>query len=99
MSSIRKLKKDIDYMIYEVISDCFTAMSVQPMEKSEDIALLISDAVKLRNEMFSRAKHPGGKENPAVTRDYYKSVKKDFLKEIDSLFDRLSRITRSESEG
>ena len=94
MASIRNLKKDIDYLVYEVISDCFTVMSVQPIEKSDELAEIVSDAVKLRNELFSRIKHPGGKENPSVLKDYYRKVRIDLLKGIDELFERLSKVTR-----
>ena len=94
MSSIRVLKKDIDYLVFEVISDCFTVMSVQPQEKSEELAELVSDAVILRNELFSRVKHPGGKDNPAITGEYYKKIKVDLVEGIVKLFEKLSKITK-----
>jgi hypothetical protein len=97
MASIRDLKKDIDYLVFEVISDCFTVMSVQPLDKSDDLAEVVADAVKLRNELFSRVKHPGGKDNPELTKAYYKKIKLDLLEGIDSLFDRLSKITKKKS--
>jgi len=94
MASIKDLKKDIDYLVYEVISDCFTVMSVQPGDKSDDLAEVVGDAVKLRNELFSRVKHPGGKENPEITKEYYKRIKVDLVEGIDKLFERLSKITK-----
>ena len=97
MASIRNLKKDIDYLVYEVISDCFTVMAVQPLDKSDDLAELVGDAVKLRNELFSRIKHPSGKDNKAINRDYYNKIKVDLLEGVDNLFDRLSKITKKKS--
>lgn len=94
MASIKNLKKDIDYLVYEVISDCFTVMTVQPHDKSDELAELVGDAVKLRNELFSRVKHPGGKDNPAITSEYYKKIKIDLVEGIDKLFERLSTITK-----
>ncbi len=93
MASVKELKKDIDYLVYEVLSDCFTVMSVQPSDKSDELAELVGDAVKLRNELFSRVKHPGGKEDPKIMKEYYKKVRVDLLKGIDLLFERLSKIT------
>ena len=97
MASIRNLKKDIDYLVFEVISDCFTVMSVQPLDKSDELAEVVADAVKLRNELFSRVKHPGGKNNPELTKAYYKKIKLDLLEGIDALFERLSKITKAKS--
>ena len=93
MASIKDLKKDIDYLVYEVISDCFTVMSVQPIDKSEELAEVVGDAVKLRNELFSRVKHPGGKEDPKMMKEYYKKVRVDLVEGVDKLFERLSKIT------
>ncbi len=97
MASIRDLKKDIDYLVFELISDCFTVMSVQPLDKSEELAEVVGDAVKLRNELFSRIKHPGGKKNHELTKAYYKKIKIDLVEGIDKLFERLSEITKKKS--
>ncbi len=97
MASIRDLKKDIDYLVYEVISDCFTVMSVQPLDKSDELAEVVGDAVKLRNELFSRIKHPGGKNNPELTKAYYMKIQSDLVEGIDVLFERLSNITKKKS--
>jgi len=93
MASVKDLKKDIDYLVYEVISDCFTVMSVQASDKSEELAELVGDAVRLRNELFSRVKHPGGKEDPKLMKEYYRKIRTDLLKGVDQLFERLSKIT------
>lgn len=93
MASVKDLKKDIDYLVYEIISDCFTVMTVQPSDKSDELAELVGDAVKLRNELFSRVKHPGGKEDPKIMKDYYKKIRIDLIESVDKLFDRLSKIT------
>ena len=61
MANKRSLKKDIDYLVYEVVSDCFTVMSVKPADKGEELAEVISDAVILRNELIARVNHPDGK--------------------------------------
>ena len=95
MASIRDLKKDIDYLVYELISDCFTAMAVQPGDKSDDLAEIVGEAVKLRNDLFSRVKHPGGKEDPKLMKQYYTKVRVDLLEGMDKLFEQLSKIAGS----
>ena len=94
MANIRELKKDIDYLVYEVISDCFTAMSVQPENRSDELAKVVGDAVVLRNELFSRTRHPGGKDSKKVVKDHYKKLRTDLIEGVDKLFERISKVAK-----
>jgi hypothetical protein len=94
MASVRELKKDIDYLIYEVISDCFAFSEIHPDMKSEELDDIISDAVEFRNDLIARVNTPDGKDNPKIVKAYYKSVSKDLLVGADKLFTRLSELTK-----
>jgi hypothetical protein len=94
MASVRELKKDIDYLIYEVIADCFVFSDIHPDLRSEELSAIISDAVELRNDLIARVNNPDGKDNPKIVKAYYKSVGKDLLSGVDSLFTRLSDLTK-----
>jgi hypothetical protein len=93
MASVRELKKDIDYLIFEVISDCFVYSNINPENKTDDLSVLISDAVEFRNDLIARVNNPDGKDNPKIVRAYYKTVEKDLLTGVDNLFERLSTIS------
>ena len=92
MSSVRKLKKNIDYLIFEVISDCFTFGSLQPEEKAEEVTGIISDAVVLRNDLIRRVNNPEKDENHKVVKSYFTNVEKDLVVGADKLFGRLSAL-------
>ena len=94
MASVRDLKKDIDYLIYEVISDCFVFSGIHPDDKSDELSAMISDAVDFRNDLIARVNNPDGKDNPKIVKAYYKAVEKDLLTGVDKLFDRLSALTK-----
>jgi hypothetical protein len=94
MASVRELKKDIDYLVYEVISDCFVFSGLHPDIKADEISALISDAVDLRNDLIARVNNPDGKDNPKIVKAYYKSVEKDLMTGVDNLFSRLSGMTK-----
>ena len=96
MASIRLLKKDIDYLIFEVISDCFVYSGVHPENKSDEVSAIISDAVNFRNDLIARVNNPDGKDNPKIVKAYYKSVEKDLITGVDKLFDRLSTLSTRE---
>jgi hypothetical protein len=93
MASVRELKKDIDYLIFEVISDCFVYSNIHPENKSDDLSALIADAVEFRNDLIARVNNPDGKDNPKIVKAYYKSIQKDLLTGVDKLFERLSAIS------
>jgi hypothetical protein len=93
MASVRELKKDIDFLVFEVISDCFVYSNLHPDNKSEELTTLINDAVELRNDLIARVNNPDGKDNPKIVKAYYNSVSKDLMSGVDKLFERLSAIS------
>jgi hypothetical protein len=96
MANIRNLKKDIDYLVYQVISDCFSAMSVTKEESvSDSLADIVSDAVKLRNGLFSKIKHKKDEKKPENLNKYYSKLRSELVKGIDTLFERLSKVVSS----
>jgi hypothetical protein len=94
MASVRELKKDIDYLIYEVISDCFVFSGLHPDIKADELSAIISDAVDFRNDLIARVNNPDGKDNPKIIKAYYKLLEKDLLTGVDKLFNRLSEMTK-----
>jgi hypothetical protein len=93
MASVRELKKDIDYLIFEVISDCFVYSNVHPENKTDELTALISEAVEFRNDLIARVNNPDGKDNPKIVKAYYKAVAKDLLVGVDKFFERLSELS------
>jgi hypothetical protein len=93
MASVRGLKKVIDSLIFEVISDCFVYSGLHPGDKSDEVSTIISDAVSLRNDLIAKVNNPDGKDNPKIVKTYYKSVEKDLISGVDKLFKRLSSLT------
>ncbi len=94
MASLRNLKKDIDYLVFEVLSDCFIFSSIHPDNKSDELSAIISDSVAFRNDLIARVNNPDGKDNPKILKSYYKTVEKDLVTGVDKLFDRLSSLSK-----
>ena len=92
MPSIRKLKKNIDYIIFEVISDCFTFGTLHPDEKAEEVSGIIADAVTLRNDLIKRVNNPEKTDDPKVLRSHFQLVEKDLFIGTDKLCGRLSSV-------
>ena len=92
MPSIRKLKKNIDYLIFEVISDSFTFGTLHPDSKEEEVSGIIADAVMLRNDLIRRVNNPEKTDDPKSLRSHFQSVEKDLFIGTDKLCGRLSAL-------
>jgi hypothetical protein len=94
MASIRKLKKDIDSLIFGVISDCFIHAGLHPDNKTDEVSTIISGAVKLRNDLISRVNNCEVKGDPKALRAHFKAVENDLSEGVDKLFKRLSSLAK-----
>lgn len=95
MASVKNLKKDIDFLFFEFISDCFLFTSIHTGEKRNEVQNLIEEAVSMRNEFIDRVNHPDGKDNPALVKAYYTNLGKELMEKVDSYFEKLSDISKS----
>jgi predicted HAD superfamily phosphohydrolase len=87
------IKKDIDYLVGEVVADCYMTIYFHPARQSEVVGVM-QQAVELRNSLFDRANHPAEKNNPSLVRKHYAALRRDLLEKIDELFVRLSEVCK-----
>ncbi|HZL10319.1 MAG TPA: hypothetical protein VFC65_10005 [Prolixibacteraceae bacterium] len=89
MTSRRRLKKEIDYVVSDLILDCFTYASLQEKPNDEEVLQIVQETLTLRNETLSRANHPEQKEASATVRSYYNKVVETLLEGIDKGYEKL----------
>lgn len=94
MASIRQLKKDIDYLVNEVVYDCYMALYFNPDKKAEVVEVM-EEAVNSRNEFYEMANHPAEKHNKSLVKKHYSFVRNELMDRIDSLFDKLSQVVNA----
>ncbi len=83
------LKKDIDYLVDEVVTDAYLSLYFHP-ERKDDIVKIIQDTVDLRNTLIEKANNPAEKKNKSLVRKHYAQVRREMFDGIDGLFVRLS---------
>ncbi|MCD8173319.1 MAG: hypothetical protein LUD76_07675 [Alistipes sp.] len=93
MASLRKLKRDVDYVVTEILSDCYLTIEFHP-EKKDEVVAIMEKAVQLRNNLFQRANNPVEKNNASLVRKHYRQVWLDLFNEADELFSSLSAISQ-----
>ena len=96
MASVKTLKKDIDYLFFELISDCFMLTSLHEGKKKDEVQDLIEEAVSVRNDFIDRVNNPDGKDNPALVKAYYSALRKDLLEKVDGYFEKLSSLAKQD---
>ena len=89
MASIRRIKRDIDYLINEVLSDCYMFMYLFPEKQHEAAVAIIQDTVSLHNSLIDRTRKVEGK-----AKAHFRTIFEDLLKGVDDLFRRLSELTK-----
>lgn len=89
MASKRKLKKDINYVTYELIAECFTLRHLYPEMKEEKFEQVIRDVVGKRNELIARTNHPEINTKEDLTH-YYNKVRGE-LKDLVAMVDNLTK--------
>jgi len=88
MANLRVIKKDIDFLVSEVISDCWVFLYMNEGKKKEEVIAVINEAVDLRNALYGKVNNPD-KEN---IKNHYKSINRELLTGVDTLFQKVSKL-------
>ncbi len=94
MANRRNLKKDVDFLVSEVVSDCYTFMLLNG-EKNRDKALSIIESIlEKRNELVTRINNPEKDADSKAIKAHYKAIQQDMMVVVDDCFTKLSEITK-----
>lgn len=93
MASIRRLKKDVDYLVSELVIDCFSYVNLHTKAKKDQAFKIIEEAVALRNKVRDLANHPDGKENRGLVKKHYRETIEKLVKGIEDGYAALEKLT------
>ncbi|MBQ9470141.1 MAG: hypothetical protein IJU72_04210 [Bacteroidales bacterium] len=89
----RELKKDIDFLVGEVINDCYTCMLINDEKKHGQVAQIMEDIVATRNDLIQRANiKPEGKGK--AVKAHFTAIRKELLTAVDTSFGKLSEVAK-----
>ncbi len=94
MASVRNIKKDIDYLVSEVISDCYTYLFLHDEKNKEKVIEIIESVVESRNKLFERVNNPEKVSDKKQIKKHYKGIYNDLFTAIDGSFTKLSDLTK-----
>lgn len=94
MASKRNLKKDINYLVDEVIGTCIMRQTVDNKKTQDEMDALIREMLEFREEMLHKVNNPQTSDNGKKNlRKYYRSLYSELLTKVNGVFDKLNALT------
>ena len=90
MASRRNLKKDINYIIGDIFTECLIYKELVPGTDKEAADALIVDLLRIDNEFTARISHT----EPGKAKEYYRTLVKDFQNQITEVIDKLTKLKK-----
>jgi len=87
MASIRNLKKDLNYLSYELLTEAFAFKHFHPDFEEKKLDEVISKMVKLRNEILNRINHHEVFESPAEQKQHFRKIQEDMVRLVEVIDD------------
>lgn len=87
MASIRTLKKDLNYLAYELLTEAFAFKHFHPEQEEKKLDEAIRNMVKLRNEILHKINHPVSFESPTEQKQYYRKIQDDMVRLVQVIDD------------
>ena len=93
MANKREIKKDVEYLVSEVISDCYAYLYINGDKNRDKVIDIISNVVEKRNELIKKINNPSKEFNAKQIKEHYKTVQTDLITCVDDSFTKLSQLT------
>ena len=94
MATVRRLKKEIEFLSSQLIGDCIDFLETFDDKKDKKVLSIIEEAVLLNNTILDRACHPDGKDKPQLVKQHYRKLKADFIKGLDQAYGKLESLIK-----
>ncbi|OFX88741.1 MAG: hypothetical protein A2W99_04540 [Bacteroidetes bacterium GWF2_33_16] len=92
MASCKELKKDINFLAQQIMTECFSYLEYSPVNNQENVLEILHETEELRRELIYRANHlPKGTK--LEKKNYYKEISEDLVKRNIELLDRLNSLS------
>ncbi len=85
MASIRSLKKDINFLASELVTQAYMNQ-ILFKESDEKLTKDVISALDFRSNLLSKVNHVDGKDNPKMVKKYFSKLRKEMVSDFDKLF-------------
>ncbi len=99
MTSRRRLKKEIDYVVSDLILDCFTYSSMYQKPNDAQTQEIIQQTLSLRNELRDLANHPEKKNKAETRKHFYDNVADTLIAGVDEGYLKLGKLMNPQEKA
>lgn len=92
MASIRDLKKDINYLASEIVTEAYVRKMLFDGVSEDDFKKVVTDAIEFRNDLIEKINHPNGKDNPKKVKSFFKDIKKEMDQKFSELVNAVNNL-------
>lgn len=92
MASIRDLKKDINYLASEIVTEAYVRKMIFDQIKEEDFKKVVTDAIDFRNDIIAKVNHPDGKDDPKKVKAFFKGIRTEMDKKFSELVESVNNL-------
>ncbi len=90
MANVRNLKRDIDSLMSQVLTDCFYSIEYNPKVDEKAVMEIAGTIIEKHHEFRVRANHPDGKDDPKQVKKYFNVLIAEALAAADQAYEALS---------
>lgn len=83
MASIRKLKKDINYLAYELLTEAFTYKHFHTDLKEKKFDEVIKKIILQRSELIIRVNQANELNGSSKKTEHFRKIKEDMVKMVE----------------
>ena len=98
MANLRDLKKDINGLTNEMISDCFLYLYIHKDKNKKEVTGIMKDTIKTRNDLIYKVNHSDSGDRKKIKKHFSK-VRSELINKMDSYFLKLSKISKGTKEN
>ncbi|MGM0376783.1 MAG: hypothetical protein ACQEQ0_08405 [Bacteroidota bacterium] len=92
MASIKDLKKEINAVTSDIITEAYVRKMLFDGVTEENFKNVVNKAVELRNNLIYKANHPDGKDDPKLVKTYFRKVREDMEAKFRELAEEVNQL-------
>ena len=93
MASRKDLKKDIDFFVFDLISDCYDCIDEHPDKDFSGFEQIINDIIDLQDDLLTRINQydPKSEQN---SKTYFNDIKKELAEGLKKGYQSLEELRK-----
>ncbi|MCQ2109944.1 MAG: hypothetical protein MJY79_00420 [Bacteroidaceae bacterium] len=90
MASRRTLKKTIDYVVGDILTECIVCYNYIPGVDAEKVLAVMNEVTRIDSEFIKRISHT----EPGQAKMYYRELRKEFGEKISAAIEKMADMKK-----